>query len=67
MRWWRRSPALLISVAAAMVVSRVGKEHDVGSQIATQVFSSPRALAHHRRRRSARSALIPACRTSCSC
>ena len=27
-------PALLISVAAAMVVSRVGKEHDVGSQIA---------------------------------
>ncbi|HSN33664.1 MAG TPA: flagellar biosynthesis protein FlhA [Ideonella sp.] len=37
-------PALLISVAAAMVVSRVGKEHDVGSQIAQQVFSSPRAL-----------------------
>src|SRR5215212_337374 len=38
-------PALLISVAAAMVVSRVGKEHDVGSQITTQVFSSPRSLA----------------------
>src|SRR4029079_9354917 len=38
-------PALLISVAAAMVVSRVGKEHDVGSQIAAQVFSSPRSLA----------------------
>lgn len=38
-------PALLISVAAAMVVSRVGKEHDVGSQIARQVFSSPRSLA----------------------
>lgn len=38
-------PALLISVAAAMVVSRVGKEHDVGSQIAKQVFSSPRSLA----------------------
>jgi flagellar biosynthesis protein FlhA len=37
-------PALLISVAAAMVVSRVGKEQDVGSQIATQVFSSPQAL-----------------------
>ena len=32
-------PALLISVAAAMVVSRVGKEHDVGSQITKQVFS----------------------------
>ena len=38
-------PALLISVAAAMVVSRVGKEHDVGSQIAKQVFNSPRSLA----------------------
>ncbi len=37
-------PALLISVAAAMVVSRVGKEHDVGSQIARQVFNSPRGL-----------------------
>jgi flagellar biosynthesis protein FlhA len=29
-------PALLISVAAAMVVSRVGKEQDVGSQIAAR-------------------------------
>ncbi|HUO95619.1 MAG TPA: flagellar biosynthesis protein FlhA, partial [Steroidobacteraceae bacterium] len=38
-------PALLISVAAAMVVSRVGKEHDVGSQITKQVFNSPRSLA----------------------
>ncbi|MEO6031282.1 MAG: flagellar biosynthesis protein FlhA, partial [Burkholderiaceae bacterium] len=38
-------PALLISVAAAMVVSRVGKDTDVGGQIATQVFSSPRSLA----------------------
>ena len=38
-------PALLISVAAAMVVSRVGKEQDVGTQIAAQVFSSPRILA----------------------
>ena len=38
-------PALLISVAAAMVVSRVGKEADVGSQITKQVFSSPRSLA----------------------
>src|SRR3954447_5386712 len=32
-------PALLISVAAAMVVSRVGKEQDVGTQISAQVFS----------------------------
>ena len=38
-------PALLISVAAAMVVSRVGKGDDVGSQITQQVFSSPRSLA----------------------
>jgi flagellar biosynthesis protein FlhA len=38
-------PALLISVAAAMVVSRVGKDQDVGSQISKQVFSSPRSLA----------------------
>jgi flagellar biosynthesis protein FlhA len=38
-------PALLISVAAAMVVSRVGKDQDVGSQIAQQVFNSPRSLA----------------------
>ena len=37
-------PALLISVAAAMVVSRVGKEQDVGSQIGAQMFSSPRSL-----------------------
>jgi flagellar biosynthesis protein FlhA len=37
-------PALLISVAAAMVVSRVGKSEDVGSQIAKQVFNSPKTL-----------------------
>ena len=44
MPWSAQIPALLISVAAAMVVSRVGKEQDVGSQIAKQVFSSPRSL-----------------------
>jgi flagellar biosynthesis protein FlhA len=38
-------PALLISVAAAMVVSRVGKDADVGSQIRNQLFNSPRSLA----------------------
>jgi flagellar biosynthesis protein FlhA len=37
-------PGLLISVAAAMVVSRVGSEVDTGSQIRNQVFSSPKAL-----------------------
>ena len=38
-------PALLISVAAAMVVSRVGKQHDIGTQIRNQVFNSPGALS----------------------
>ena len=37
-------PALLISVAAAMVVSRVGKEHAIGAQIGAQLFNSPKAL-----------------------
>ncbi|MDR3371378.1 flagellar biosynthesis protein FlhA [Rhodoferax sp.] len=37
-------PGLLISVAAAMVVSRVGKERDLSGQIVTQMFVSPRVL-----------------------
>jgi flagellar biosynthesis protein FlhA len=37
-------PGLLISVAAAMVVSRVGKEQNIGAQIGSQVFGSARAL-----------------------
>jgi len=37
-------PGLLISVAAAMVVSRVGKEQDLGRQIVHQMFISPRVL-----------------------
>ncbi|MEK8025253.1 flagellar biosynthesis protein FlhA [Pseudaquabacterium rugosum] len=37
-------PGLLISVAAAMVVSRVGKDQDIGSQIRKQVFGSAKAL-----------------------
>jgi flagellar biosynthesis protein FlhA len=37
-------PGLLISVAAAMVVSRVGKGTDIGSQIRSQLFNSPAAL-----------------------
>ncbi len=37
-------PGLLISVAAAMVVSRVGKDQDIGKQIAGQMFASPRVL-----------------------
>ena len=38
-------PALLISVASAMVISRVGKDNDTGKQIADQMLGSPRALA----------------------
>ncbi len=38
-------PALLISVSSAMVVSRVGKDTDIGTQIRSQVFGSPKALA----------------------
>jgi flagellar biosynthesis protein FlhA len=37
-------PGLLISVAAAMVVSRVGKEQDLGRQIVQQMFISPKVL-----------------------
>ena len=38
-------PGLLISVAAAMVVSRVGKDTDIAKQIVGQMFASPRVLA----------------------
>ena len=37
-------PGLLISVAAAMVVSRVGTEHDISGQIMRQMFASPLVL-----------------------
>ncbi len=37
-------PGLLISIAAAMVVSRVGKDDDIGKQIIHQLFDSPRVL-----------------------
>ena len=37
-------PGLLISVAAAMVVSRVGKEQDVGAQIMGQMFENPKVM-----------------------
>ena len=37
-------PGLLFSVAAAMVVWRVGKEQNIGSQIGSQVFGSSKAL-----------------------
>ncbi|MBK1690105.1 flagellar biosynthesis protein FlhA [Rubrivivax gelatinosus] len=37
-------PGLLVSVASAMVISRVGKEQDIGTQIRGQVFDSPQSL-----------------------
>lgn len=37
-------PGLLVSVAAAMVVSRVSKEEDLGQQIVAQMFDSPKVL-----------------------
>jgi flagellar biosynthesis protein FlhA len=37
-------PGLLISVASAMVVSRVGKEEELGQQIVGQMFDSPKVL-----------------------
>lgn len=38
-------PALLLSVAAAIMVTRVSSAQDMGKQILKQLFDSPRALA----------------------
>ncbi|THD08957.1 flagellar biosynthesis protein FlhA [Rhodanobacter lindaniclasticus] len=38
-------PALLLSVAAAIIVTRVSKSQDMGRQVVGQVFGQPRALA----------------------
>jgi flagellar biosynthesis protein FlhA len=38
-------PALLLSVAVAILVTRVSKPHDMSQQIMSQVLSQPRALA----------------------
>ena len=37
-------PSLLISVAAAMVVSRVGKDEDLGGQVMNQMFMSSKVM-----------------------
>ena len=37
-------PSLVISVAAALIVARVGTDQDIGTQISTQLFNIPRAL-----------------------
>jgi flagellar biosynthesis protein FlhA len=38
-------PGLLISVASAMVVSRVGKEEELGTQLMGQMFASPKVMS----------------------
>jgi flagellar biosynthesis protein FlhA len=37
-------PALIVSVAAGLIVARVGKEDDLGGQLGKQLFSVPRAM-----------------------
>ncbi|MEO7072037.1 MAG: FHIPEP family type III secretion protein, partial [Rhodanobacter sp.] len=37
-------PALMLSVAAAIIVTRVSKSQDMGKQVIGQVFGQPRAL-----------------------
>ncbi|MCQ8897376.1 flagellar biosynthesis protein FlhA [Limnobacter humi] len=38
-------PALIISIAAGMVVARVGQGQDIGTQMAGQLMKSPQAIA----------------------
>ncbi len=38
-------PALMLSIAAAVIVTRVSKSQDMGKQVIAQVFGQPRALA----------------------
>jgi len=38
-------PSLLLSTAAAIIVTRVSSETDMGQQVMTQLFDDPRALA----------------------
>ncbi|MFZ9407447.1 MAG: flagellar biosynthesis protein FlhA [Burkholderiaceae bacterium] len=37
-------PSLIISLAAGLIVSRVGDDEDIGGQVTTQLFTMPRAL-----------------------
>ncbi len=37
-------PALVVSLAAGLIVSRVGSDDDIGGQVGKQLFSMPRAL-----------------------
>jgi flagellar biosynthesis protein FlhA len=38
-------PGLLLSTAAAILVTRVNSENEIGKQVASQMFTSPKALA----------------------
>ena len=38
-------PSLFLSTAAAIMVTRVSAEHDVGEQVVSQLFEDPKALA----------------------
>ncbi|GLQ93758.1 flagellar biosynthesis protein FlhA [Dyella acidisoli] len=38
-------PALMLSIATAVIVTRVSKSQDMGKQVVGQVFAQPRALA----------------------
>ena len=38
-------PSLFLSTAAAIMVTRVSTEHDVGEQVVSQLFEDPKALA----------------------
>ena len=38
-------PSLLLSTSAAIIVTRVASSQDVGGQIVSQLFTSPKALA----------------------
>jgi flagellar biosynthesis protein FlhA len=37
-------PSLIVSTAAGLIVSRVGKDEDIGRQLAKQLFGTPQAL-----------------------
>ncbi|MFN5881929.1 MAG: FHIPEP family type III secretion protein, partial [Burkholderiales bacterium] len=37
-------PSLIISLAAGLIVSRVGDDEDIGGQVTSQLFTMPRAL-----------------------
>lgn len=38
-------PSLLLSTAAGLIVTRISKPHDMGTEVLQQLFASPRALA----------------------